>query len=366
MIDKTEFFKRQTTLFEIGETGQQKLQNATVLVVGCGGLGSTIAVYLATSGIGTINLIDFDTVSISNLHRQVFFTLKDVGKPKVTVLAKAIKQRAPFTTVNYTNQPLTKETVFNLIETVTIVVDGTDSLPTKYLLNDACVLQNKPLVYGSLYKFDGYVASFNVLQKNETFSANLRDAFPEMATEVPSCEVAGTLNSIVGIIATQQVNEVLKLVTGIGKPLINELLVYNSLENTQLKMKLKPTVLKDKIKKIFKVETYFDALCETQNPALLITAKQLETKFLLKKEIANFEIIAVLPNLKFPFKIAATIPIQSFRASNIKVDFAKTYILVCKKGLTSYLATKIMKNKYPELAVFSLVGGASNYNNDTN
>ena len=226
---KNQLFKRQITLSEIGEVGQQKLQNASVLVVGCGGLGSPIAVYLAASGIGKIHLVDFDTIDISNLHRQVFFSLDDVGKSKAEVLSTFIKKRAPFTEVNFTNKPITKDNVFELISTVDIVVDGTDSLPTKYLLNDACVIKNKPFVYGSLYKFDGYVATFNVLQKDGTYSTNLRDAFPEMATDIPNCEEAGTLNSIVGMIATQQVNEVFKLITGVGKPLTNQLSIYLSL-----------------------------------------------------------------------------------------------------------------------------------------
>ena len=359
---KNQFFKRQTTLQEIGEVGQQKLQNATVLVVGCGGLGSPIAVYLASSGIGKIHLVDFDTVDISNLHRQVFYSLEDVGQPKAAVLSEFIKKRAPFTKVTFSNKPVTKDNVFKLIENVDIVVDGTDSLPTKYLLNDACVLKNKPLVYGSLYKFDGYVATFNVLQKDGGYSANLRDAFPEMATDIPNCEEAGTLNSIVGMIATQQVNEVLKLITGIGKPLTNQLLIYNSLQNTQLKMKLKPTFFKEKIAKLFKAQTYFDAICATQNSDLLITSVELKSR--LKEE--DLELIAVLPNLKLPFKVQQVIPIQKFKPENIVVNFNKTYIMVCQRGMNSYIATKMMKKEYPELNVFSLVGGISKYKIENN
>ena len=247
---KNQLFKRQISVSEIGELGQERLQKASVLVVGCGGLGSAIAVYLAASGIGKIHLVDFDTVDISNLHRQVFYSLDDIGKPKASVLATFIKQRAPFTEVTFNNNAVTKETVFGLIDKVNVVVDGTDSLPTKYLLNDACVLKNKPLVYGSLYKFDGYVASFHLPQQNGFYSANLRDAFPEIGTDIPNCETVGTLNAIVGMIATAQVNEVLKIFTGVGKPLQNELLIYNSLQNSQLKMQLKPTFSKEKIQKI--------------------------------------------------------------------------------------------------------------------
>ena len=181
---KSQLFKRQITLPEIGEVGQEKLQNASVLIVGCGGLGSPIAVYLAASGIGKIHLVDFDIVAVSNLHRQVFYSLEDIGKPKAEVLSQFIKKRAPFTEITFTNTPILKENVLELVSKVDIVVDGTDSLPTKYLLNDACVLKNKPMVYGSLYKFDGYVATFNVLQKGGSYSANLRDAFPKMATDL--------------------------------------------------------------------------------------------------------------------------------------------------------------------------------------
>jgi molybdopterin/thiamine biosynthesis adenylyltransferase/rhodanese-related sulfurtransferase len=355
---KNELFKRQLTLKEIGEVGQQKLQDASVLVVGCGGLGSPIAVYLAASGIGKIHLVDFDTVAISNLHRQVFYTLEDVDKPKAEVLTTFIKKRAPFTQVRFTNKAITKENVFDLIDNVDVVVDGTDSLPTKYLLNDACVIANKPLVYGSLYKFDGYVATFNVLQKDGSYSANLRDAFPEIATDIPNCEEAGTLNSIVGMIATQQVNEVLKLITGIGTLLTNQLLIYNSLQNTQLKIKLKPIFLKEKIAKLFKVQTYLDAACAAQNVDFQISAAALKEKI----KDSNLEIIAVLNDLKLPFKVQQTIHIDDFDADKISIDKSKTYIMVCQKGLNSYKATVILRNKYPDLEAFSLTGGISNYN----
>lgn len=360
--DKNQLFKRQITLSEIGEIGQQKLQNASVLVVGCGGLGSPIAVYLASSGIGKIHLVDFDTVDITNLHRQVFYSLDDVKQPKAKVLSAFIKKRAPFTEVSFTNKPITKDNVFKLIENVNIAVDGTDSLPTKYLLNDACVLKNKPLVYGSLYKFDGYVATFNVLQKDETYSANLRDAFPEMATDIPNCEEAGTLNSIVGLIATAQVNEVLKLITGIGKPLINQLLIYNSLQNTQLKMKLKPTILKEKIAKIFKIQNYVDAVCSGQNPDWQISPSTLKEKLGNK----DLEIIAVLNNLKLPFDVNQTIHINKFDVEKIDIDFNKTYVMVCQRGFNSYRATERLKKKYPDLEVLSLTGGISSYYNEKN
>ena len=356
-IEKNQLFKRQITLSEIGEIGQRRLQKASVLVVGCGGLGSPIAVYLASSGVGKIHLVDFDTVDISNLHRQIFYSLDDVGKPKASILRKFIQERAPFTEVDVTNKAITKDNVLELISSIDIVVDATDSLPTKYLLNDSCVIKHKPLVYGSLYKFDGYVATFNMLQKDGSYSVNLRDAFPEMATDIPNCEEAGTLNAIVGLIATAQVNEVLKIITDVGKPLTNELLIYNSLQNTQLKMKLKSIFNKEKITKIFKVQTYVDAACANQNPDWQISAETLKAK--LGDE--NLEIIAVLNNLKLPFKVNKTIHINKFDAEKIEIDFNKTYVMVCQRGLNSYRATERLKKKYPNLKVLNLTGGISSY-----
>jgi len=199
-INPQQYYKRQTTLPEIGTTGQQALNKAKVLVVGCGGLGSVAAVYLAASGIGKINLVDFDVISASNLHRQVFYKIADIGKTKAEVLAKHIKAINPFVKVSFTKEAIVKNNVKKIISEFDIVLGCTDNLPIKYLLNDACVLKEKILVYGSLYKFDGYVATFNALDDKGNRTANLRDVFPEMPKKyIPNCAEAGTLNSIVGI-----------------------------------------------------------------------------------------------------------------------------------------------------------------------
>ena len=360
-INKSEIFKRQITLSEIGEKGQQKLQDAKVLVVGCGGLGSPIGVYLASSGIGKLHLVDFDRVEITNLHRQVFYSLDDLGHYKSKTLATYINKRAPFTSVDFSTESVTKENVLALVSQYDIVVEATDSLATKYLLNDACVIQGKPLVYGSLYKFDGYVCTFNHLQDDGTFSGNLRDVFPKMNVEVPNCSEAGTLNAIVGMIATAQVNEVLKILTGTGKPLANEMLIYNALQNTQLKMKFSSEIGKNKIQSLFKTHTYFDVACSNQRPMWQISPDELK-KILLDKQLSqNFILISVLPNLDLPFKVHQTIPIHEFDVDNFKIDTQKTYIMICQRGLNSYKATEHLKEKYPTLNVLSLTGGIQNY-----
>ncbi|MDT8418162.1 MAG: HesA/MoeB/ThiF family protein [Lutibacter sp.] len=357
-FNKETYFLRQTTLLEIGEAKQALLQQAKVLVIGCGGLGSPVAVYLAASGVGELHLVDFDTVSVSNLHRQVFYKKEDIQQPKVEVLANEIKKRTPFTKVSATNEAITKNNILALIAEVDVIVDGTDNLSVKYLINDACVLAKKPLVYGSLYKFDGYAATFNVLGEDGNYSCNLRDAFPKIATDIPNCEEAGTMNPIVGMIALLQTNEVIKLITKTGKLLTNQLLIYNALENSQFKMKLRKNATVN-IDEIFKNSDYSVETCEIQDPSLLISASELKEKI----DDSTLEIVSVLNNSEefLPFKVDRKIPYNAFNVENFQPNFKKHYVIVCKKGITSYEITIKLKEKYPLLSVVSLSEGIINY-----
>ena len=356
-ISKAALYKRQTTLMEVGEEGQQKIADTSVLVVGCGGLGGAVAVGLATSGIGQLHLVDFDVVTASNLHRQIFYSLDDIGVFKATCLSTYIQKRAPYTKVNAFTQSLTKTNVLELIEGVDIVVDATDSLPTKYLLNDACVIKSKPLVYGSLYKFDGYVAAFNIRQSDGTYSANLRDAFPEMATDIPTCEEAGTLNPIVSIIASLQVNEVLKISATIGSVLVNELLIYNSLQNSQLKMKVRPSVTKKEISSIFKEQGYVDLQCELQQPEWIISSDELKRTIHDK----NIVLVSVIDGLEAPFNIHHTLTLSQIKEGQFSPLEGKKYVMICKRGITSYRATQQLKEQFPTSAIVSLIGGINDY-----
>lgn len=368
-ISKEQLYKRQTTLKEIGQEGQQQLLQTSVAVIGCGGLGSVAAVYLAASGIGKIHLVDYDEVDVSNLHRQVFYSTKDIGKPKVEILAKHIQSIAPFTKVITSNKAISKDTVLEFITKADYLLDCTDSLPIKYLLNDACVLNGKPLIYGSLYKFDGYVASFNIQLPDGTYSSNLRDAFPEISKEaIPNCSEIGTLNAIVGVIGLMQANEVLKLVTGVGKPLIQELLIYNSLDNSQYKMKLKSNFSKATIRKIFDKEHYFDASCEVQDESLLITAKTLRQKLAFGEASQKLHIISVNEDttLKEPFFVHQKIPLSKLILENQKFNASNEYVIVCQKGISSYDATQKIKAVHPHLNVLSLKKGITNYQTECN
>jgi len=368
-ITPEQLYKRQTTLAEIGKAGQQQLLQAKVAIIGCGGLGSIAGIYLAASGIGTIHLVDFDVVDVSNLHRQVFYKIEDIGKSKAAVLASHMRSISPFVEVSFSNTAISKSTVFDEINDCDYVLDCTDSLPIKYLLNDACVINDKTLIYGSLYKFDGYVSSFNVKLPDGSFSANLRDAFPEISKEaIPNCSEVGTLNNIVGIIGLMQANEVVKLVGKIGNSLHDQLLIYNSLENSQFKMKLKRSFTKEMIQQIFKKENYLDVNCLVQDESLLISAEEFKKKLLLQADLKNFETISVIEDLStpLPFEADAQIPFSKFDdiidhiENGHKIGKKKDFIIVCNRGILSYSATQRLKETYPDLTILSLKNGIIN------
>ncbi|MFD1315289.1 ThiF family adenylyltransferase [Namhaeicola litoreus] len=356
-LNEQNLYQRQTGLKEFGEAGQKKLSQAKIVIVGCGGLGNPVASYLAASGIGTMHLIDFDKVEVSNLHRQVFFKTEDIGKPKAFVLAQHLRMINPFLKVFPKTMALTKENALKTLEIFDLIVDCTDSLPTKYLLNDAAILLNKPLIYGSLYKFDGYVATFNLKTPNG-YSTNLRDFFPEIPkTQVPNCAEVGTLNPIVGIIGLMQANEVIKVISNLGDPLVNLLLVYNSLNNQQLKIKGKAKVNRDTILELWDQNTYEDARCEVQLKDWLITSQE------MKEKKGQFHVISVIedPEFELPFNVNETIPFKQFNSEKIDLNPSKKYVFVCRKGINSYAATSQLKVKYPNLMIFSLEKGIENF-----
>ena len=237
-------------------------------------------------------------------------------------------------------------------------------------MNDACVLKDKGLIYGSLYKYDGYAASFNIKTSKTAYSTNLRDAFPEISKEaIPNCSEVGTMNTIVGIIGLLQANEVLKLITNTGNPLINQLLIYNSLENTQFKMKLKKSFTKEMIQQIFDSENYDDVNCFVQDDALLISSKELKNQLSLRAQLRSFEVISVIEDTDtpLPFEVDAKIPFSKIddMTSHIErsrnIDKHKNLVIICNRGILSYTATQQLKEIYPDLNILSLKGGISNF-----
>jgi molybdopterin-synthase adenylyltransferase len=219
-------YNRQVILPEIGEEGQDKLKKAKVLVIGAGGLGCPILQYLAPAGVGTIGIVDFDTIEIHNLHRQILYTENQVGLSKATTAKSTIKKLNPLIEVLAFEEKITAENATRIIADFDIVVDGSDNFSTRYLVNDTCVALGKPLVYGSILGFEGQLAVFNHLG-----SKNLRDLFPEPPNpkDVPNCSFNGVLGTLPGMIGTMMAHETLKLIIGLPS-LKNELILYKTLE----------------------------------------------------------------------------------------------------------------------------------------
>ncbi|MFZ4761389.1 MAG: ThiF family adenylyltransferase [Alphaproteobacteria bacterium] len=227
-------YARQMILPEIGENGQKKLQQARILLVGAGGLGSPIALYLAASGIGHITMVDGDVVEASNLHRQILYGPADIGEKKVLVAAQKLRAQFPFLHINTAPYHLDVDNAAALVASHDIVVDGTDDLFTRYVLNRACLQLKKPLVYGAVWRFSGQVSVFCVDGQQQE-AACLACLFPTPPDEAPNCAEAGVVGVVPGLVAQIQAGEVLKYLLGMGKLLSNRLWQYDLL-TAELKM----------------------------------------------------------------------------------------------------------------------------------
>lgn len=234
MIDKDEFnrYHKQFQLEEIGFAGQLKLKEAKVAVIGAGGLGCPILQYLNAIGIGTLGIIDFDTVQISNLHRQVLYTTKDIDELKVSCAAKRLKEQNQATVIIEHTIQITSENAIELLAPYDIVVDGCDNFLTRYIVNDACVSLGKPLVYGSILGFQGQLATFNL-----NGSKNLRDLFPEPPNpeDVPNCSENGVLGTFPGIIGTMLAQETVKVILDL-EPLTNKFMLFDTVNWSLVKL----------------------------------------------------------------------------------------------------------------------------------
>ncbi len=229
-------YQRQITLPELGEAGQAKLNAASVLIVGAGGLGSPTAIYLAAAGVGRIGLVDFDRVDITNLHRQILYGTSDVGRPKLEAARERLNDLNPEVQVETHAARLTSENALEILPGYDVVIDGTDNFATRYLVNDACKILGKPNVYGSIFRFDGQASVF----ATETGPC-YRCLYPEPPPPgmVPSCAEGGVLGVLPGVVGTIQAIEAIKLITGIGETLAGRLLIFDALRMTFRVMKLR-------------------------------------------------------------------------------------------------------------------------------
>ena len=252
--DEVARFSRHLILPEVGMEGQKRLKAASVLCVGTGGLGSPLLLYLAAAGVGRLGIVDFDVVDHSNLQRQVIHGTSWVGKPKIESAKARILEINPHCQVDLYETALTSENALEIIAGYDLVCDGTDNFPTRYLVNDACVLLGKPNVYGSIFRFEGQATVFNL----DAESPNYRDLFPEPPPPgmVPSCAEGGVVGVLPGIIGVIQATEALKIITGIGTTLSGRLLLFDALQMKFRELKLRPDPDRPVIEKLIDYQEF--------------------------------------------------------------------------------------------------------------
>lgn len=335
--------------------------NAKVLVVGAGGLGCPALLYLAAAGTGTIGIVDCDTVELTNLQRQVLYTTGDIGKPKAFTAADNLKKLNPDITILPYNERLQSANAIEIISNFDLVIDGSDNFPTRYLVNDACVLLDKPLVYGAVLRFEGQVGVFNLSHKDTNIKANYRDLFPQSPApgSTPSCSEAGVLGVVPGIIGVMQAAECIKIITGIGEPLCNTILSYNCLSNRFYDFSVSPD--ENGHPAIPKTEDEFlnfnyDWFCGTGRSGNEISSREFDV---LRSE-ENITIIDVREKDELPLVnefIHTRIPLRIFEESLPNLPFNGKIIIFCQSGKRSLKAVEMLINKYPGITARSLEGG---------
>jgi len=353
-------YQKQILLPELGEAGQRRLAEARVLVIGAGGLGCPALLYLAAAGVGCIGIVDFDVVEESNLQRQILYQAADVGKPKVDVAADRLLRLNPDLRVEIFREALGTENALDMIARFDLVLDGSDNFPTRYLVNDACVLLDKPLVYGSVYRFEGQVGVFNVLENGAKTS--YRDLFPEPPdpAEVVDCNEAGVVGTVPGIIGTMQANEVIKIITGAGKPLYNRLLTYNALNNSLHEIGITPhpeaSLHAPKDAAEFQ-ETDYDWFCQTAQDAFVhLDAAEFDA---FRK--AELPLILDVRNLDETPRVTAfehlCIPLSELGRNLHRIEKNRALVIFCQTGVRSITAANLIAGRLGHPRVFNLKGG---------
>jgi adenylyltransferase/sulfurtransferase len=311
-------------------------------------LGSIVAPYLAGAGFGKITLVDADIPDLSNLHRQVFYSEGET-LTKSQALANHIQKLNSEIEVLVVEDMLTKSNIDSIIKTGSIVVECTDDMMTKYLVNDYCHLKGVTMVYGAIYKFDGYVSLFENENKD---SIHLRDAFPEPDLDVPSCSDVGVLNTIAGMIGLLQANEAIKYVLGVGQILSGSLLTYNALTNDQLKLKLKKNWKQD-IEVVYKSTSYNSIHC--------INVPEISYED-LQKNRANFNVISILEDDEHQniFDSVKRMPFSTFNTRDWN-DKNKPTVFYCMSGKRSSVLVEKLISEKDDLSVYSLKGGLNHF-----
>jgi molybdopterin/thiamine biosynthesis adenylyltransferase/rhodanese-related sulfurtransferase len=342
-------YARQTQLVNFEEAAQQKLRNAKVLVVGAGGLGVPVLQYLTGMGIGTLGVIDMDTISLSNLHRQVLYAESEVGQSKViTAIDKlqALNQEVNFQAYN---EAITTKNALTIIGGYDVVIDATDNFSTRYLLNDACVILNKPLIYGAVQQYEGHVSVF-IYQGGPTYRCLYPT--PPSAGEIPDCNTAGVLGVVPGIVGCQQALQAVKVITGVGETLSGYLQIFDFLQDEQYKMKLKVNPQNKQINTL--QATYEAPVCNT---VVLLSVEELYDWYESGKA---FKLIDVREPVEFEeehLQGAISIPLLQLKTAELTVNIDSPIVMFCEKGARSNKAAQMLQKQYPQANMYSVLGG---------
>lgn len=343
---------RQTTLKGFGVEGQRKLQNSSVLVVGAGGLGVPVLQYLNAMGVGTIGIVENDKIELSNLQRQPIYGEQDIGKPKIEVSIKKLQAQNSTTKFHSHNEFLGTDNVLDIVKSYDVIVDATDNFPTRYLISDACVIINKPFVYGALHAFEGQVSVFNY-KSGPTY----RCLFPEMPGkgEMPDCNVNGVLGILPGIIGNFQALEVIKILTGIGQPLSGKLLLYDGLVQKIQQVSFEPNS-KNQTRKTLE-ENYQHISCHL---SASVTAEQFEKILHNPKNYQLVDVRSPEEFRNFHLEDSINIPLQELSIRTGEVDLKRTVVLICQSGIRSEKALTYL-NQQLDGKIYQLEGGLNNY-----
>ena len=366
-----ERYTRQVILKGFGQESQQKLREASVLVIGAGGLGCPSLLYLAAAGVGQIGLIDGDVVCLSNLHRQVLFSTDDIGTLKVEAAAKKLIELNP--EISITPYPffISYSNILDIIKAYDFVIDGTDNFEARYLINDACVMLDKPLIFAAVSGYEGQLAVFNIADVNG-IKTNYRDIFPVSPEkgEILNCAENGVIGVLPGVIGTMQAAETIKLITGTGKPLVNKILNYNLLLQSFYEIEL--TTAPVGSYRIPESESEFISqglgYPMDKNPDFRLEVDINELKDLQAKDpTILIDVREAREAPKLNAEICKQFPLSNFQAL-LNQDIAeKNIILFCQHGIRSLSAVEIIREKYGlSKNIYSLKGGISRRENYLN
>lgn len=354
--EEQERYQKHLLLPKFGLEGQLKLKNASVLVVGAGGLGSPVLLYLAAAGVGCIGIIDPDEVDLSNLQRQVLYSSDEVGQPKAPIAAGNLRKLNDQISYQFYPQALKKDNARALITEYDLVVDCTDNFTVRYVINDVCVTLGKPFIYGAIHQFEGQVSVFNFRDKDGTLGPTYRCLFPQQPSdfEIPNCAEIGVLGILPGAIGMLQANEVVKMLTGIGKVLSGELLVMDLLENTHQKIRIRRRPDAESL-----AAKGIEEITDRQTPTEMKVISVQE----LKQKVDNQENIFILDVRNLDeyetcnLTQATLIPMNTIPNNVKRIPTDKPVIVYCHHGMRSANVIQFLEQNHGFQNLFNLTGG---------